>query len=66
MSQSNNPRYWASQWYTTKFSTEPWPKGWYWHDSRYDWFGPYETEVEAREALKEHEQSEQEALDRAS
>lgn len=63
MSQSNNPRYWASQWYTTKFATEPWPGGWYWHDEHYNWFGPYDSEHEAAAALSEHEQSEREAMD---
>ena len=55
MSQSNNPRYWASQWYTTKFATEPWPGGWYWHDEHYNWFGPYESEHTAGDALQEYE-----------
>ena len=63
MSQSNNPRYWASQWYTTKFATEPWPGGWYWHDEHYNWFGPYDSEHEAAVPLKEHEQSERDAAD---
>lgn len=63
MSQSNNPRYWASQWYTTKFATEPWPGGWYWHDEHYNWFGPYESEHEASVALKEYDASEREAMD---
>ena len=63
MSQSNNPRFWASQWYTTKFATEPWPGGWYWHDEHYNWFGPYESEHAAGDALTEHETSERDALD---
>ena len=57
MSQQRNPRYWASHWYTTKFAQEPWPAGWYWHDERYTWSGPYETEAEAREALTSYEES---------
>lgn len=54
MSQQRNPRYWASQWYTTKFAVEPWPAGWYWHDSRYTWNGPYGSEEEARTSLESH------------
>jgi len=48
MSQQRNPRYWASQWYATKFAEEPWPAGWYWHDTRYTWNGPFNSEEEAR------------------
>ena len=59
----NNPRYWASQWYTTRFSEEPWPGGWYWHDQHHNWFGPYEGEHDASVALKEHLESEREASD---
>ena len=63
MSQSNNPRYWASQWYTTRFATEPWPGGWYWHDEHYNWFGPYDSEHAASDALREHEAAERDAMD---
>jgi len=66
VSQSNNPRYWASQWYTTKFAEEPWPGGWYWHDEHYNWFGPYESEHDASAALKDNDKSEREALDTAN
>jgi len=55
MSQQRNPRYWASNWYTTKFANEPWPPGWYWHDERYTWCGPYATEEESRNALQSYE-----------
>lgn len=55
MSQQRNPRYWASSWYTTKFADQPWPAGWYWHDERYDWTGPYDTEEAARRALEAYE-----------
>jgi len=55
MSQQRNPRYWASLWYTTKFAEQPWPPGWYWHDERYDWSGPYETEEDAARALQSYE-----------
>ena len=55
MSQQRNPRYWASSWYTTKFAERPWPPGWYWHDERYDWTGPYDTEEAARLALEAYE-----------
>ncbi|HEX9878393.1 MAG TPA: glutathione S-transferase family protein [Gammaproteobacteria bacterium] len=61
MSQSNNPRFWASQWYTTKFAEEPWPGGWYWHDEHYNWFGPYDSEHDASIALKGHEETERHA-----
>ena len=59
----NNPRYWASQWYATKFAEEPWPGGWYWHDQQYNWHGPYESEHAAADALKTHLESEREASD---
>ena len=59
----NNPRYWASQWYATKFAEEPWPGGWYWHDQQYNWHGPYETEHDAAVALKGHQEQEREASD---
>ena len=52
MSQQRNPRYWASQWYTTKFAEEPWPAGWYWHDAQYTWNGPYNSEEEARLSMQ--------------
>jgi glutathione S-transferase len=55
MTQQRNPRFWQSQWYSTKFAEEPWPGGWYWHDESYSWFGPYDSEHEAREALEVHE-----------
>jgi glutathione S-transferase len=55
ISQSNNPRYWASQWYSTKFAREPWPGGWYWHDEQYNWYGPYDSEHEARRDLRKYE-----------
>jgi hypothetical protein len=61
VSQSNNPRFWASQWYTTKFAEEPWPGGWYWHDEHYNWFGPYDSEHDASIALKGHEETERHA-----
>jgi len=51
MSQQRNPRYWASQWYATKFADEPWPEGWYWHDTSYTWSGPYRSEEDARTAM---------------
>ncbi len=51
MSQQRNPRYWASQWYATKFADEPWPERWYWHDTRYTWNGPYSSEEAARTAM---------------
>ena len=51
MSQQRNPRYWASQWYATKFAEEPWPEGWYWHDASYTWNGPYRSEEDARTAM---------------
>ncbi len=54
MSQQRNPRFWASQWYSTKSAKEPWPGGWYWHDERYNWSGPYDEEGEALNALKSH------------
>ncbi|MCY3771824.1 MAG: glutathione S-transferase family protein [Gemmatimonadetes bacterium] len=59
----NNPRYWASQWYATKFAEEPWPGGWYWHDQQYNWHGPYESERDAAVALKGHRAQEREASD---
>ncbi|MDE0363496.1 MAG: glutathione S-transferase family protein [Rhodospirillaceae bacterium] len=59
----NNPRYWASQWYATKFAEEPWPGGWYWHDQQYNWHGPYESERDAAVALKGHQEQEREASD---
>ena len=59
----NNPRYWASQWYATKFDEEPWPGGWYWHDRQYNWHGPYESEHAAAVALKSNQASEREASD---
>lgn len=59
----NNPRYWASQWYATKFDEEPWPGGWYWHDQQYNWHGPCESEHAAAIALKTHQESEREASD---
>ena len=52
MSQQRNPRYWASLWYATKFAEEPSPAGWYWHDARYTWNGPYSTEEQARISMK--------------
>ena len=52
MSQQRNPRYWASPWYTTRFAKEPWPAGWYWHDARYTWNGPYNSEEEARLSME--------------
>ena len=54
MSQQRNPRFWASQWYSTKSAKEPWPGGWYWHDERYNWSGPYDEESDALNALKSH------------
>ncbi len=54
MSQQRNPRYWASQWYATKFEEEPWPAGWYWHDARYSWTGPFASEKEARLSMESH------------
>ena len=54
MSQQRNPRYWPSQWYSTTQAKEPWPGGWYWHDEIYNWFGPYDDEDAAGEALAEH------------
>jgi glutathione S-transferase len=65
VSQSNNPRYWASQWYTTKFAEEPWPGGWYWHDEHYNWFGPYDNEHEANIALKGYLETERQASEQA-
>ena len=59
----NNPRYWASQWYATKYAEEPWPGGWYWHDQHYNWHGPFEAERDAAVALKAHLESEREASD---
>lgn len=59
----NNPRYWASQWYATKFAEEPWPGGWYWHDQQYNWHGPYEAERDAAVALRDHQAQEREASD---
>jgi glutathione S-transferase len=56
----NNPRYWSSQWYSTKYAEEPWPGGWYWHDNDYNWHGPYESEQVAQEALGKHDESEAE------
>lgn len=55
MSQQRNPRFWASQWYSTKSAKEPWPGGWYWHDEQYNWSGPFEEEEEALNALRSHE-----------
>ena len=55
MSQQRNPRFWASQWYSTKSAKEPWPGGWYWHDEQYNWSGPFEEEDEALNALRSHE-----------
>lgn len=52
MSQQRNPRYWASQWYATRFAEEPWPAGWYWHDARYTWTGPFGSEEEARLSME--------------
>ena len=54
MSQQRNPRFWASQWYSTKFAKEPWSGGWYWHDERYNWFGPYDEQDQALNALRSH------------
>lgn len=54
MSEQRNPRYWISQWYATKDADEPWPGGWYWHDETYNWYGPYDDEHKAHEALDEH------------
>ena len=54
MSQQRNPRFWASQWYSTKSAKEPWPGGWYWHDERYNWSGPYDDEEEALNAMASH------------
>ncbi len=59
----SNPRYWASQWYTTKFAKEPWPGGWYWHDHHYNWNGPFDTEHEANDALQAHLELEREESD---
>lgn len=59
----NNPRFWASQWYTTKFSDEPWPGGWYWHDQHHNWFGPFDGEHDAVVALKAHLEAERQASD---
>lgn len=56
-----NPRYWVSQWYASKLSEEAWPGGWYWHDQDYNWFGPYDSENDASDALKAHHASEQDA-----
>ena len=55
ISQSNNPRYWASQWYSTKFAKKPWPGGWYWHDEHYNWNGPYDSEHAALRDLRKYE-----------
>jgi glutathione S-transferase len=58
VAEPNNPRYWKSQWYSTKNAEEPWPGGWYWHDNDYNWSGPYESEREAEGALEEYRASE--------
>lgn len=55
MSQQRNPRYFASPWYPTKYTEEPWPPAWYWHDESYDWHGPFESEEAAREAMDAYE-----------
>jgi hypothetical protein len=55
MSEQRNPRYFSSPWYISKAATEPWPPAWYWHDESYSWFGPYNTEQEAQDALNEYE-----------
>jgi hypothetical protein len=55
VSEQRNPRYFASSWYATKFSEEPYPAAWYWHDETYTWFGPYSSEEEARRALDAYE-----------
>lgn len=56
----NNPRYWASQWYSTKFAEEPWPGGWYWYDNDYNWNGPFDSEHDADAALQEYRSNESE------
>lgn len=33
------------------------PPGWYWHDERYTWSGPYDSEEQARMALDTHEKN---------
>ena len=58
-----NPRYWISQWYSTRFSKEPWPGGWYWHDYDFNWHGPFDSEHEAAVGLKNYEDSERAASD---
>ena len=59
MSQQRNPRYWASPWYITKHAERPWPAGWFWHDERYNWTGPDDTEKVARQALDLYEYNRQ-------
>jgi glutathione S-transferase len=58
-----NPRYWISQWYSTRFAQEPWPGGWYWHDLDFNWHGPFDSEHEAAIELKNYEASERAASD---
>jgi hypothetical protein len=57
MSEQRNPRYFSSQWFASKMATEPRPAAWYWHDETYEWFGPYETEQQARDALSAYERA---------
>ena len=58
-----NPRYWISQWYSTRFAEEPWPGGWYWHDRHFNWHGPFDSEHAAAIELKGYEASERAASD---
>ena len=58
-----NPRYWISQWYSTRFAEEPWPGGWYWHDRHFNWHGPFDSEHAAAVRLKDYEESERAASD---
>jgi glutathione S-transferase len=61
MSEQRNPRFWASQWYSTSKAKEPWPGGWYWHDEVYTWSGPFKEEEEAAAALEKHLADEEKA-----
>ena len=58
-----NPRYWISQWYSTRFAEEPWPGGWYWHDRHFNWHGPFDSERAAADELRDYEESERAASD---